>query len=68
MHIFGRSGRSLPERLDDLDELVDSVAVPAREPNEVARLVDHGALLWRPCDRDPSTAAEFEKPLLAQLA
>lgn len=49
-------------RLDDLDQLVDAVALAAGEFGERTGLRDHSAPLGRAGDRDSATAAKLEQP------
>jgi hypothetical protein len=58
----------LGERLDDLDELLDSIALLAGEANELARSCNDGASLRGTCDVDPAPTAKLEQTLVAQRA
>src|SRR5205823_6852019 len=58
-----RRARPLLNRLDDADELVDAVAVRAREAHELARLLDDSPVLRTAADRDTASAAELEQAL-----
>src|SRR5213592_722472 len=63
-----RADATLRERLDQLDQLVAAVAVPAGEFDELPRLLVDNALLRRTDDLDPAAAAEVEPPLVAKVA
>jgi hypothetical protein len=68
--MLGGSGSeaALADAMDDLDELVESVAVLAGETNEGARLVDHLTLLRSSSDSDATTATELQQSFVAKLA
>jgi hypothetical protein len=59
-------GRCLPGCLDDLDQLVDAVALPARELDELACACHDRTPFPRACDRGTATAAELEQTFVAQ--
>jgi hypothetical protein len=63
--IPGGSRQSLGRALDDLDELVDAVALATGELDELPRSLHDRAPLGRPCDRDAPAAPELEQPLVA---
>jgi hypothetical protein len=50
--------------LDDLDQLVEAVAVLAGELDEFPGVLDHGALLGRSGDGDATATAELEETLI----
>jgi hypothetical protein len=52
--------------LDDLDELVEPVALPAGKVDEFLGARDHGASLERAGDRDATTSSELEQSFLVQ--
>ena len=52
--------------LDDLEQLVEAVALPPRELDQLVRPGDDGAALGAACDGDAAAAAEVEQPLVAQ--
>jgi hypothetical protein len=58
----------LTNLFDDADELLEPVAVPAGEVDEVRCLGDDGAALWGAGNGDAAAAAEVEQALVAQLA
>jgi hypothetical protein len=45
---------------DDLDQLVDAVAVVPGEVDELLRSLDDSATFGRACNRDAAAAAELE--------
>ncbi len=51
---------------DDLDELVEAVAVVAGELDELSRALDDGAAFGRSRDQDAAPGAELEQSLPAQ--
>jgi hypothetical protein len=53
------------DRLDDLDQLVEAVAMFARELDEFVRLLDHGALLRGSSDGDAASTSELQQSLIA---
>ena len=57
-----------PEVLDDLDELVWSVALEAGEVDEFFGACDDCALFWGAGDGDAATAAELEESFVAEHA
>ena len=58
----------LADVFDDLDKLVDAVAVPPRELNECPCLCADKASLGCSRDSDPAAAAEVEESFVAELA
>jgi hypothetical protein len=61
--------RSLCELVDQLDQFVLAIALLSCEPNQLLRLAEHNAFWYRAAgDVDPAAAAEFEQPLVAELA
>src|SRR5262249_14870554 len=56
------------DALDDPDELLGAVAVPAGEAHEVLRARHDGAALGAAGDGDAAAAAKLEQPLVAQQA
>ena len=58
----------LAEVLDDLDELVGSVAVAAGEVDELFGACDDGALFGGAGDGDAAAAAELEQSFVAEHA
>jgi len=56
------------DRLDDLDQLVDAIPLPAREADEVAGSSDDRASLGRSGDVDAAAAPELEQAFVAQVA
>jgi hypothetical protein len=63
-----RADRASGDRLDDLDQLVDPVALAAGELDERPGLSDHSAHLRRARHRDPSTPPKLEQPFVPELA
>ena len=61
-----RMGVGSGEALNDLDDLVTSVALEPAELNELADLPDDDTLLGRAGHGDPTTALEVEKPLVSE--
>jgi hypothetical protein len=59
-------GRLLGDSADDLEELVAPVAVVAGELDELARLGDDGAPLWRSRDSNPLPLPKLEETVVAQ--
>jgi len=60
--------RSTSDALDDPDELVDLVAVLAREADELARSGRDRAALGAAGNRDPAAAPELEQAFVTQNA
>jgi hypothetical protein len=58
------AARPLGDVLDDLDKLVDVVALLAGEVDEIPRPLNYGAAFGCPCDRDAAPAPEFEQSLV----
>ena len=56
----------LANGLDDLDQLVQAVAVTARQLDKIASAFDDGALLGGSDDGDAASAPELEEALVAQ--
>jgi len=56
----------LADVLDDLDELVNAIALSAGELNELPRTGDHCAALGRTGDGDAAASAELEQSLVAE--
>ena len=54
--------------LDDLDQLVEAVALAAGELDELPRSLDDGAAFGRPRNRDATPAPELEQSLVAEDA
>jgi hypothetical protein len=54
--------------LDDLDQLVQAVALAAGEIDELSRSLDDGTTFGRPGNRDTAPAAELEQSLVAKYA
>jgi hypothetical protein len=57
---------SSPNVFDDLDELVELVAVVAGEFDEFSRALNDGAAFGCASDGDPAPAAELEQSLVAE--
>ena len=53
---------------DDLDQLVEAVALLASEVDQLLRSPDDSATFGSSCDGDATPAAELEQPLVAQEA
>jgi hypothetical protein len=58
-------GFSSAHVFDDLDQLVQTVALAASEVDELSRPLDDDPALGRPCDRDATAAPELEQPPVA---
>ena len=61
-----RRARQLRDVFDDLDELVNAVALSTCEHDKVPRSLNHRASLGRPGNRDTSSTAELEQPLVSE--
>jgi hypothetical protein len=58
----------LADLLDDLDEVVGLVTLPAGKVEELSDLFDDGALLGGSGDGDAASAAELEEAFVSELA
>src|SRR5947207_13248334 len=52
--------------MDDLDQLIQLVALPTCESNELLRALGDGAAFGRPCNRDSAPAPELEQSLVSE--
>ena len=58
----------LADVFDDLDELVEAVALAAGEIDELPCALNDSATFGRPRDQDATAAAELEQALVAEHA
>jgi hypothetical protein len=63
-----RRAVGLGDVLDDRDQLLGPVALSTCELDKVPRSLNNRAALGRARNRDTSSAAEFEQPLVTELA
>jgi hypothetical protein len=60
------SGEGLRELLDEFDEFLAAVSVPAGQSQEFCRVGDDGASLWGAGDLDPEASAELKESFVAK--
>jgi hypothetical protein len=63
---LGAGEPSSADVLDDLNQLVESVAVATGEVDEFLRFLNDGAAFRCRCDRDAASATELEQSLVTQ--
>jgi hypothetical protein len=66
-HSLERRSSSSADVLDDLDQLVEAVALPAGEVDEFFGSLDDGAAFGCSGDMDAASASELEQSFVAEL-